>query len=59
MKLEFTHLWGWPLALGLLTAFGLICGLVGDGGYDLAAWFGLGVPLAVGGWHMWRRQAAR
>jgi hypothetical protein len=55
MTSAFMRLWGWPIALGLLTAFGLIAALVGDGTYDAASWIGLGVPLAVAARHIWGR----
>ena len=40
----FWSLWGWPLAIAILSAAGLIGALVGDGGWDWLAWVGLGVP---------------
>jgi hypothetical protein len=42
--------WGWPAALGLLTASGLITALVSDSWGDAWSWFALGFPLAVAGW---------
>ena len=36
-----------PLAIGLLTAAGLFAALLGDGGWDVLAWFGLGIPAAL------------
>ena len=55
MTSAFTRLWGWPIVLGVLTAFGLISALVGDGAYDAMSWIGLGVPLAVAARHIWVR----
>lgn len=46
--------WGWPLAIGLATAAGLLTGLVADGAGDVLAWIGLGVPVAVSTWFGWR-----
>lgn len=37
-----------PLILAALTVIGLVVGLFGDGGLDLLAWVGLGIPLAIG-----------
>ena len=46
----FWSLWGWPLAIGLLSGAGLVGGLVGDGAWDWMTWIGLGVPCAAGLW---------
>jgi hypothetical protein len=57
---HFWHLWGWPIALGLLTCVGLVAALFSDGGVgDAVAWGALGIPVAVGAWHGWRRPARR
>lgn len=41
-------LWGWPLAMGVLTAIGLVSALFSDGGFgDMLAWVTLGIPTAV------------
>lgn len=56
----FWRMWGWPLALGLLTAGGLVSALFSDGGFgDMFSWFALGLPVAVCAWFGWRRQPAR
>ena len=40
--------WPWPVALGLLTAFGLLSALLGQHGVWLAlSWIALSVPLIV------------
>jgi hypothetical protein len=45
---HFWRLWGWPLALGLMTAVGLVSALFSDGGLgDALAWVTLGVPVGV------------
>ncbi len=45
--------WGWPLGLALLTAFGLVSALLGEGGiWWVMSWIALGVPLLVALWHM-------
>lgn len=43
-----------PLALGLVSAVGLIAALVGDDIWDMIGWLGLGIPLAVTVWCLWR-----
>ncbi|WP_289538327.1 hypothetical protein [Pseudomonas sp. SO81] len=37
----------WPLALGVLSLFGLLSALVGDQVYDLLSWLSLGIPLVL------------
>ena len=52
--------WGMPILLGVLTAAGLVAGLLGDGWWDVVAVAGLGAPVLVGAWHIFkpaRRQA--
>ncbi|GGC62836.1 hypothetical protein [Undibacterium terreum] len=51
----FLRLWGWPIALGILTVIGLISALLGDGAWDYLSALTLGVPVAVGGWYSLRR----
>lgn len=48
-------IFGVPLALGILSAVGLVAALVGDGVWDTLSWIALGVPVAVIGFHMLRR----
>jgi hypothetical protein len=48
-------LWLWPGIIGLLSAIGLLAGLVSDGFGDAAAWVGLGVPVAITAWFGLRR----
>jgi hypothetical protein len=43
-------IWGWPIALGIVTAIGLVGGLWGDGPWDALAWVGLGLPTAAAVW---------
>jgi len=50
----FRGLWGMPVLLGVLTAAGLVAGLLGDGWWDAVAVAGLGIPVAVGGWHIFK-----
>ncbi|RZI71282.1 MAG: hypothetical protein EOP80_15380 [Variovorax sp.] len=52
------RMWGWPIALGLLTTIGLVSALFSDGGFgDVLAWFALGVPVVVCAWYGWRRRS--
>jgi hypothetical protein len=55
MNSPFWRLWGWPIALGLLTTTGLLSALVSDAWGDAWSWAGLGVPVAVMAWFAWRR----
>jgi hypothetical protein len=50
----FRRVWGWPLALGLLSASGLLSALVSDAWGDAWSWIGLGVPVAAMAWFAWR-----
>jgi hypothetical protein len=37
----------WPLLLAVLSLFGLLSALIGDGVYDWLSWLSLGVPLGL------------
>ncbi len=50
------RLWGAPIALAVLSAIGLIAGLVGDDIWDALSWLGLGLPVAVCVWFGWVRR---
>lgn len=52
-------LWGWPIAIAVLSAAGLVVGLWGDGAWDWLAWAGLGLPTAAAVWFGWRGRAPR
>jgi hypothetical protein len=47
-------LWGMPILLGVLTAIGLVAGLLGEGWWDALAVAGLGIPVLVGAWHVFK-----
>ena len=51
----FWSLWGWPIAMAVLTTTGLVTALVSDSWGDWWSWVGLGVPVAVMAWHGWPR----
>lgn len=50
-----TRLWGAPVALGVLSASGLLSALVSDGWGDTWSWFALGAPVFVMVWCARRR----
>lgn len=39
-----------PIVLGVLSAIGLLAGLLGDDAWDYVSWVALGVPCAVMAW---------
>ncbi|MEN2787008.1 hypothetical protein ACFOKI_08190 [Sphingomonas qilianensis] len=43
---------GIPLLLALVTLAGLVIGLLGDGGYDIAAGLAMLLPVAVIAWSL-------
>lgn len=38
-------IFGWPMLIATATVAGLAAGLIGDTGWDWAAWAGLAVPV--------------
>ncbi|HEY1104280.1 MAG TPA: hypothetical protein VGE70_12750 [Burkholderiaceae bacterium] len=53
------RLWRWPIALGLLTASGLLSALVSEGWGDWWSWVALGLPVVVTAWFAWHRPPGR
>lgn len=51
MSPQARRMWAAPIALGGLTASGLLAALVSDGWGDAWSWVGLGVPVAVMAWY--------
>ena len=47
-KPVFLKVWGAPIALGLLTCFGLLAALLGVGLWHWSAWLALSIPLITG-----------
>ena len=45
------HVFGRPILLGLASAIGLLCALLGDGVWDVVSWVTLGVQLAIVIWY--------
>jgi hypothetical protein len=52
-------LWGWPVAIALVSAVGVVGALVGDGAWDWLAWIGLGVPTFAALWFGLRGRGPR
>ncbi len=51
------HTWRWPMAIGVLSAIGLVAALFSDGGPgDMLANACLAVPAVVGLWFGWGRR---
>lgn len=56
MKQNFWHIWRIPIALAVLTVFGLMLALVGHPSWHWITWLVLALPIAMGLWHALRRQ---
>jgi hypothetical protein len=54
-----TRVFAIPIALGFLSAVGLVAALLGDGLWDGLSWLTLGIPVAVIAFAWSRRPAAR
>jgi hypothetical protein len=54
-RLPLSRIFAIPTALGVASAVGLVGALVGDGWWDASGWIGLGLPLMVTAWCLWRR----
>ncbi len=50
--------WFWPIVIGLLSAVGLLSGLLYDGLGDVVSWLALLVPVALAVWYGWVRNNA-
>lgn len=46
-RLTNVEIWGWPVALGLLSVIGLTAALLADGAGDVVSWAALAIPLLV------------
>ena len=54
----FAGQWRWPIGLALLTLFGLLSALIGEGGiWWWLSWAALAMPLLVTAYHL--RRAVR
>jgi hypothetical protein len=50
--------WFWPIVVGVLSAIGLLSGLLYDGLGDAVSWLALLVPVALSVWYGWVRKNA-
>jgi hypothetical protein len=48
------RVWGAPIALGVISALGLVAALLADGPGDVVSWIALSVPVAVVAWYSMR-----
>ncbi len=56
----FWRQWRWPLGLALLTMFGLMSALLGEGGiWWVLSWIALGFPLFVALRHILRSRRSQ
>ncbi|MEO5955751.1 MAG: hypothetical protein ABIR36_08710 [Nitrospiraceae bacterium] len=53
------QIWGLPIALGLVSAVGLLAALLGDGIWDVVSWSSLAAPVIAVVWHLARPTAHR
>lgn len=51
MGANFKRVWSIPIAIGIVTAVGLIAALLGDGLWDTLSAVALGIPVAIGAWY--------
>ncbi|MCO7564286.1 hypothetical protein NJI34_15705 [Pseudomonas sp. S 311-6] len=49
------RIFAWPALIVVLGAVGLFAALLGDGGWDVLSWLGLGIPAVLGVRGLWRR----
>ena len=49
--LSSSQIWGMPIAIGVMSAVGLISALLGDGIWDTVSWIALAIPVAVILWY--------
>jgi hypothetical protein len=47
MSKRFINIWGWPIVLALLTAFGLLSALLGTGIWHWLSWAAIAIPLIM------------
>jgi len=47
---RWVRVWGWPIALGLLTSSGLVAALLSPGAGHVWAWLALGLTVGVMAW---------
>ncbi|GGF53486.1 hypothetical protein GCM10007301_11160 [Azorhizobium oxalatiphilum] len=52
--LSMSRIFAIPTLLAVLTAIGLLAGLLGEGPWKWVCWAGVGIPAAVLLWYVWR-----
>lgn len=60
MRYGLSQIWRWPVVLAVLTVFGLLSALLGQGGvWWVLSWIALAIPLLVivAAWQKRRRTA--
>ncbi|ULA65997.1 MAG: hypothetical protein LZF62_40037 [Nitrospira sp.] len=55
--LPTSRIWGIPIAIGVVSAVGLLSALLGDGLWDALSWITLTIPIAVPLWYVVRSSA--
>ncbi|WP_162241163.1 hypothetical protein [Methylophilus sp. Leaf414] len=51
MNKRFVGIWGWPMLLAILTAFGLLSALLGTGIWHWLSWVAIAIPLLMIGYY--------
>jgi hypothetical protein len=44
---QLLRVWLWPMVLAVVSVFGLLSALLGDGVWDALSWVALGIPVTV------------
>ena len=52
MNKRFVGIWGWPMLLAILTAFGLLSALLGTGIWHWLSWVAIAIPLLMIGYYL-------
>jgi hypothetical protein len=50
LSLPFRQIYGPAIVIGLITLYGLLSALLGDGIWDVLSWIALAIPLVVIAW---------
>ncbi|MCB5185463.1 hypothetical protein LG201_09645 [Methylobacillus gramineus] len=51
---SFIQIWGMPIALAVLTGFGLLAALLATGIWHWLSWLSMSIPLMIV-WRAWRK----
>jgi hypothetical protein len=51
------RIFGAPVLIAVLTVFGLLAALLGEGRWHALAWLALSIPLVAIAWNVWLRGA--